>query len=222
MRDARHRNNVLVAEIERLNKVVFEQETAAQEYKSKIVRLDITLAEYRQFDLSHRDMVTRANKLADEVERLKDLLLQKHQDLLIAEEKLREAEQELDREREKNRALQDRLDELSSETATEKVLKTILVLKTELLRLNKLIENQNQKLSDQQALLDEINDKYNNQLRLTDDLRSAAETAERKQKQAEAQLQQANNEIERLKDQLRQLQDKQNASLDAQTKALQD
>lgn len=44
----------------------------AEELRNKCGRLDLTLIEYKAFEMNHRDMVSKARNLADEVDRLKE------------------------------------------------------------------------------------------------------------------------------------------------------
>ncbi|CAD8069100.1 unnamed protein product [Paramecium sonneborni] len=214
LRDANHRNDILIAEIERLNVIVFQQGNEVEEWKNKAQRLDLALQEYKQFELSNRDMVLKAARLAEEVERLKDLLTKKQLDYQQLQLELNQALQELEDERNKVKLLEDRLAELESETPTEKALKQILIQKTEIIRLQQLIQNLNNKIQLLQQENDELNIKYNNQLRANDDLRTSAEANEKKAKKAELDLQKALDEIEKLK---KQLSDLQNDKLSAQS-----
>ncbi|CAD8062458.1 unnamed protein product [Paramecium sonneborni] len=215
LRDANHRNDILIAEIERLNVIVFQQGNEVEEWKNKAQRLDLALQEYKQFELSNRDMVLKAARLAEEVERLKDLLTKKQLDYQQLQLELNQALQELEDERNKVKQLEDRLAELESETPTEKALKQILIQKTEIIRLQQLIQSLNNKIQLLQQENDELNTKYNNQLRANDDLRTSAEANEKKAKKAELDLQKALDEIERLKKQLSDLQNSQQASQNA-------
>ncbi|CAK71652.1 unnamed protein product (macronuclear) [Paramecium tetraurelia] len=208
LRDANHRNDILIAEIERLNVIVFQQGNEVEEWKNKAQRLDLALQEYKQFELSNRDMVLKATRLAEEVERLKDLLTKKQLDYQQLQIELSQTQQELEDERNKVKLLEDRLAELESETPTEKALKQILIQKTEIIRLQQIIQSLNNKIQLQQQEIDELNTKYNNQLRANDDLRTSAEANEKKAKKAELDLQKALEEIEKLK---KQLADAQNA-----------
>ncbi|CAD8159600.1 unnamed protein product [Paramecium octaurelia] len=202
LRDANHRNDILIAEIERLNIIVFQQGNEVEEWKNKAQRLDLALQEYKQFELSNRDMVLKATRLAEEVERLKDLLTKKQLDYQQLQIELSQTQQELEDERNKVKLLEDRLAELESETPTEKALKQILIQKTEIIRLQQIIQSLNNKIQLQQQEIDELNIKYNNQLRANDDLRTSAEANEKKAKKAELDLQKALEEIEKLKKQL--------------------
>ncbi|CAD8155736.1 unnamed protein product [Paramecium octaurelia] len=202
LRDANHRNDILIAEIERLNVIVFQQGNEVEEWKNKAQRLDLALQEYKQFELSNRDMVLKATRLAEEVERLKDLLTKKQLDYQQLQIELNQALQDLEDERNKVKLLEDRLAELESETPTEKALKQILIQKTEIIRLQQVIQSLNNKIQFLQQEIDELNIKYNNQLRANDDLRTSAEANEKKAKKAELDLQKALDEIEKLKKQL--------------------
>ncbi|CAK76298.1 unnamed protein product (macronuclear) [Paramecium tetraurelia] len=202
LRDANHRNDILIAEIERLNVIVFQQGNEVEEWKNKAQRLDLALQEYKQFELSNRDMVLKATRLAEEVERLKDLLTKKQLDYQQLQIELNQALQDLEDERNKVKLLEDRLAELESETPTEKALKQILIQKTEIIRLQQVIQSLNNKIQYLQQEIDELNIKYNNQLRANDDLRTSAEANEKKAKKAELDLQKALEEIEKLKKQL--------------------
>ncbi|CAD8055250.1 unnamed protein product [Paramecium primaurelia] len=202
LRDANHRNDILIAEIERLNVIVFQQGNEVEEWKNKAQRLDLALQEYKQFELSNRDMVLKATRLAEEVERLKDLLTKKQLDYQQLQIELNQTLQELEDERNKVKLLEDRLAEFESETPTEKALKQILIQKTEIIRLQQMIQSLNNKIQLQQQEIDELNTKYNNQLRANDDLRTSAEANEKKAKKAEFDLQKALEEIEKLKKQL--------------------
>ncbi|CAD8168045.1 unnamed protein product [Paramecium pentaurelia] len=202
LRDANHRNDILIAEIERLNVIVFQQGNEVEEWKNKAQRLDLALQEYKQFELGNRDMVLKATRLAEEVERLKDLLTKKQLDYQQLQIELNQALQDLEDERNKVKLLEDRLTELESETPTEKALKQILIQKTEIIRLQQMIQSLNNKIQFLQQEIDELNTKYNNQLRANDDLRTSAEANEKKAKKAELDLQKALEEIEKLKKQL--------------------
>ncbi|CAD8109338.1 unnamed protein product [Paramecium primaurelia] len=202
LRDANHRNDILIAEIERLNVIVFQQGNEVEEWKNKAQRLDLALQEYKQFELGNRDMVLKATRLAEEVERLKDLLTKKQLDYQQLQIELNQALQDLEDERNKVKQLEDRLAELESETPTEKALKQILIQKTEIIRLQQMIQSLNNKIQFLQQEIDELNTKYNNQLRANDDLRTSAEANEKKAKKAELDLQKALEEIEKLKKQL--------------------
>ncbi|KAM3133222.1 hypothetical protein pb186bvf_014650 [Paramecium bursaria] len=202
---ANHRNDVLVAEIERLNKVVFEQDQLAEELRNRCGRLDLTLIEYKAFEMNHRDMVSKARNLADEIDRLKEQLYKKHQEYEDLNTLYKNLQQQMDEEIQKNLDLTHEVETLKSGIEKHKMLSKIVLLGTENDRLKGIITKRESSIRELEQLINELNEKYNNQLRDNDELRIMAIKSDKAAQKAISDLQSYQQKIDQLNKRIEQL-----------------
>ncbi|CAD8172091.1 unnamed protein product [Paramecium octaurelia] len=81
LRQQDHKVAVLTTEIERLNNLIKQLNTDADDWKQKYQRIELALMDYRQIEKTNRDAVTKNELLLDEIERLKKILEQKQYEM---------------------------------------------------------------------------------------------------------------------------------------------